>query len=360
MARFCNQYGKLIIGTLMALSSIPVYAEAVDLNMLIKGGTISGLETDVQVNCQGDLALNLETEAGLLFTTTECVPLEDSEIEFANLNEVSLGLQIDFTDSETNENFNFPARIINGEGPVGEGSTFNLVLGSFKEPDPVEPDPVDPVQDEEPIQDPDPQVVNFGNVTVEENDCAWARENDRGNGVFEPGDNCPNGPKIVIYDGSKGKDTEVPGCISFPDSLPSVCRGFDTIIGHTIYSQRLKMKDLGQARELIGMMQVTTINTMIGNDVSALKNVIISISENPGAFNNVSIGCKDVTASENSDVFITQSGSKISQERPGKYCELTPGKTYYVNTRHDGGDSINCGRNGTCQHTVVDRMVDAE
>lgn len=359
MARFCNQYGKLIIGTLMALSSIPVYAEAVDLNMLIKGGTISGLETDVQVNCQGDLALNLETEAGLLFTTTECVPLEDGEIDFANLNEVSLGLQIDFTDSETNENFNFPARITNGEGPVGEGSTFNLVLGPFKEPDPVEPDPEDPPQDEEPIPDPGPQVVNFGEVTVEENDCAWARENDPGNGVFEP-EECPNGPKIVIYDGSQGKDTDLPGCIASPSLLPSQCRGFDSIIGHTIYSQRFTMRDLGKAKELIGMFQATSINLMIGDSVSNLKNLIISVSENPGAFNNVSTGCKDVTASENSDVFITQSGSKLSQERPGKYCELTPGKTYYVNTRHEGGDSKNCGKSGTCQHTVVDRTVDPE
>ncbi len=123
MARFCKLYGKLFLGTLIAFCSVPVYAEAVDLNMLIKSGTIAGLETDVQVNCQGDLALNLETEAGLLFTTTQCVSLEDGAVDFSSLAEVDLGLQIDFTTVDTGDNFNFPARITNGEGPVGEGST---------------------------------------------------------------------------------------------------------------------------------------------------------------------------------------------------------------------------------------------
>ncbi len=235
---------------------------------------------------------------------------------------------------------------------------FNLVLGSFTVPDPVEDEPEDPVQEEDPTSTPISTDIDVGDIFVTENDCAFARNNDPGIGVYEPGDNCPDGPKIIVYDGSNGKDTEVPGCIADPNSLPNACRGMSSIIGHTIYSQRFKMRDLGNSKELLGSMQATTISTMIGDNVSALKNVIISISENPGAFNSVGKKCKDVTASENSDFFITQAGSNIAMENPGKYCELVPGQTYYVNTRHDAGDSKNCGINGTCQHTVVDRTVD--
>lgn len=353
MKRFCSQFGQLLIGTMLALCALPSYAQEVTMNMLVQADTITGFG-EVKVSCSGEISLDLAEGGSIVFDTAsdQCTNPVDETIVFDTLPAVDLPLIVRYEDTaDTANSLSFPAVITAGVDPVGDGATFNVVLGGV----PSDPDPtITPVVNPTITPVVNPNGVDIGPL-VAENACEWARDNDPGTGLYVPGDGCSAGLGLVIYDGSVGTDTEVPGCIESPFALPNSCRGLTSVIGHTIYAQRLKWVDVGTAKELIGQIQATTINTMIGDSVSAFKNIIISVSEIPGQF-NTTLNCKDVTASENSDVWVVQSDSKIAKERPGKYCEVTPGKTYYINARFDRGQSANCGKNATCQYTLVERL----
>ena len=350
MKRFCNQLGQLIIGTLLILCSLPSYAE-VTLNLLVRGETVPGIPDELMVSCSGDFSLDFADGGSLVFNTASdtCPNPVEEGIDFESLPEVNFPLIVNYTDVETGEvALSFSAIITNGEEhPAGDGATFNAILGGVEVEPKVDPTPPTP---------PTPP----GDL-VEENACELARDNDVGNfGVYDTADDCPDGPRLVIYDGSNSRDTSIPGCVGQPDVLSAGCKGFTSIIGHTIYAQRLDWVDLGANSEKVGFVIATTINDMIGENVSEYKNMIASVSPIPGEFNTTN-NCNDITAAENATVIVVQSGSDVALENAHRYCVLTPGVRYYINSRHDEGKSINCGLDGTtCQHTLVNRVPDVK
>ena len=181
---------------------------------------------------------------------------------------------------------------------------------------------------------------------------------DPGTGVFIPSIKCPG---IVIADPSNFGVTRIANCIGKPDNLPNDCAR-RSVVGHTVYALRLSLPDLGDNKEQFSQVQATTINTM-GDDLSAYKNLIISLSKYPGDFAPENPKCKDITASENSDVVFIQANSDIALQNPGRYCTYEPNQIYYINSRLDAGLSANCGKlvDGafvTCTYDVVQLLAE--
>ena len=299
---------KNLITLLLLLMSFP--ALAVEVNALIRPNTIDGPGWDVetQFNCEGPMNIDFTNGLSIEYTLESCAQIFNHD--FSKVTEVP---DIPF--------------IVDGQ----ELSISHLTGSTATVMD----------------------MILFSESS-EDIFCEWARDHDTGTGVFLPTPNCQD---LIVYDGNDNSDTLIPNCVAQPGILSKLCTGPNTVKGHTIYSQRLLWKDRGTKKELVGMIQVTSINQMIGSNLGPYKNLIVAVSRIPGNF-NTSESCRDITASENSDVAVIQADSQLALDNPGKFCELEVGTLYYVNARFDGGLSEQCGVDANCRYDVVERLPD--